>query len=952
MDTATVRIEHDIVYLYGTFHQGDELQFIDYSRGHQCVTNSVSAIALSKIYPIREWTTQHLDGILKAGDILYQQIRPVEFFNQQPLDNGLLELDDIPVECDIFNRQFEIQNIGSMYCGINVTEIGDCLYDMCQHPLDCDAIVVMGDQYGAYASSLMQHNEKLYIFDPHSISHITGMPCADGRSVLLAFNNISKCAEYLVRCANSRQAIQLSIWKLMITGIQQYQCRDKAFKFQIETPQISSTHSITFSKEEHKSINMKSHTSIPEKRTHHSKISDNKRTHSEIITDFEEINNEKKSSPICKTYLKQLDSLCNYNSHEEKSKNKQETIITYKCSRIFDNWKNLPSHKKTCEKQHKDVKKLNDRIKRDHKKSARAMQLKSKYITITSEENIVTDKLKHINYKIKDRQYQILKLQKQIDAHEKKNNSEKNYAYLRTQVSSLQEQIVKLETLVQDLTDKKNELHQQKRSFGNNLQLFGNETSGNETFKLETAKLPNVVRSHQTEHQKLRKRPFLELITEASKSSQPNKDVNTELPAKQSRHSKYQIDEFDNDTYDKYRKFMKREYMKQKRMSTDYRQKENLKQKEYQAQRHSSTKFRQKENLKKREYQAQRRSSTKFRQKENLKQRMHQAQRRSLTELRQKENVKQREYQAQRRSSTELRQKENAKQREYEVQRCSSTEFRQKENLKQREYQTQRRSSTEFRQKENLKQREYEAQRRLSTEFRQKENVKQREYQTQRRSSTELRQKENLKQREYQAQRHLSTELRQKENLKQREYQAQRRSSTEKRQKENVKKREHMTEKLKSSEFKDNENERNKCHKAQKHTSEEFRGEESAHKQARTQVNIYGNNLSESIRIFLDSVSQGPIYVCSSCLQTHFADNVLKVSSLHPGKHQLLLEECLTQYKSIDEEEWLCLSCKREIYNGLVPKLSQINKVGFPEKPQELDLNRLEEFFIHLSQHS
>ena len=36
MDTATVRIEHDIVYLYGTFHQRNELQFI-------C--------------PIREWTT-------------------------------------------------------------------------------------------------------------------------------------------------------------------------------------------------------------------------------------------------------------------------------------------------------------------------------------------------------------------------------------------------------------------------------------------------------------------------------------------------------------------------------------------------------------------------------------------------------------------------------------------------------------------------------------------------------------------------------------------------------------------------------------------------------------------------------------------------------------------------------------------------------------------------------
>ena len=144
------------------------------------------------------------------------------------------------------------------------------------------------------------------------------------------------------------------------------------------------------------------------------------------------------------------------------------------------------------------------------------MQLKSKYITTTSEENIVTDKLKHTYYKIKDRQYQILKLQKQIDAHEMKNNSEKKYTYLRTQVSGLQEQIGKLETLVQDLTDKKNELHEQKKSIENNLQLFGNETSVDETFILDTVKLPNVARSHHTEHQESRKRPFSELITETS----------------------------------------------------------------------------------------------------------------------------------------------------------------------------------------------------------------------------------------------------------------------------------------------------------------------------------------------------------------------------------------------------------------------------------------------------
>ena len=203
-----------------------------------------------------------------------------------------------------------------------------------------------------------------------------------------------------------------------------------------------------------------------------------------------------------------------------------------------------------------------------------------------------------------------------------------------------------------------------------------------------------------------------------------------------------------------------------------------------------------------------------------------------------------------------------------------------------------------------MKQRERDAQRRSSTEFREKENLKQRERDAQRQSSTEFREKENLKQRKHDAQRRSSTEFREKENFKKKEYQIQRPSSTG------------------------------------------FRDEENAHKQARTQVNIYGNSLSESIKIFLGAISQGPMYVCSSGLQTQFADNVVMVSTLHPGKHQSLLEKCLTQYKSIDEKEWICLSCEREIYGGFVPKLSQINKVGFPEKPPELELNRLEEFFI------
>ena len=51
MDTATITQQHDIVYLYGTCHQGDE-SFSACSCGCQCVPNSIASTALSKMCTI------------------------------------------------------------------------------------------------------------------------------------------------------------------------------------------------------------------------------------------------------------------------------------------------------------------------------------------------------------------------------------------------------------------------------------------------------------------------------------------------------------------------------------------------------------------------------------------------------------------------------------------------------------------------------------------------------------------------------------------------------------------------------------------------------------------------------------------------------------------------------------------------------------------------------------
>ena len=60
-----------IINTLGSFHQGDEYQFGEYSHGRQCVTNSITAIAYAQMTDIASWNSHDLDFILKEGDHLY-----------------------------------------------------------------------------------------------------------------------------------------------------------------------------------------------------------------------------------------------------------------------------------------------------------------------------------------------------------------------------------------------------------------------------------------------------------------------------------------------------------------------------------------------------------------------------------------------------------------------------------------------------------------------------------------------------------------------------------------------------------------------------------------------------------------------------------------------------------------------------------------------------------------
>ena len=70
------------------------------------------------------------------------------------------------------------------------------------------------------------------------------------------------------------------------------------------------------------------------------------------------------------------------------------------------------------------------------------------------------------------------------------------------------------------------------------------------------------------------------------------------------------------------------------------------------------------------------------------------------------------------------------------------------------------------------------------------------------------------------------------------------------------------------------------------------------------------------------------------------------MNKMHKTKHINLLHESKTNYKSINNEEYICNTYRNHIYKGQIPKLSIKNGCGFPEKPNELNLCTLKERFI------
>lgn len=72
--------------------------------------------------------------------------------------------------------------------------------------------------------------------------------------------------------------------------------------------------------------------------------------------------------------------------------------------------------------------------------------------------------------------------------------------------------------------------------------------------------------------------------------------------------------------------------------------------------------------------------------------------------------------------------------------------------------------------------------------------------------------------------------------------------------------------------------------------------------------------ISNVIHRFNLAVHDGPLYICTSCSQTWFKEGVVRFNSVKMSTR--LKDKCIQGIKSVQNVEWLCLTCKNTLFLG------------------------------------
>jgi hypothetical protein len=117
--------------------------------------------------------------------------------------------------------------------------------------------------------------------------------------------------------------------------------------------------------------------------------------------------------------------------------------------------------------------------------------------------------------------------------------------------------------------------------------------------------------------------------------------------------------------------------------------------------------------------------------------------------------------------------------------------------------------------------------------------------------------------------------------------------------------------------------------------------ENTTNRQRRFEIDCQG-----CIDKFHEPIKHGPVFICSCCHQTWFKESVLKVHNTNLDDE--MKSKFLTNTLSVENAEWICNTCYASVRENKTPKLSVLNGMAWPPKPNELQLYPLEERLVSL----
>ena len=106
--------------------------------------------------------------------------------------------------------------------------------------------------------------------------------------------------------------------------------------------------------------------------------------------------------------------------------------------------------------------------------------------------------------------------------------------------------------------------------------------------------------------------------------------------------------------------------------------------------------------------------------------------------------------------------------------------------------------------------------------------------------------------------------------------------------------------------------------------------------------------MTKVTQTFHDSSKCGPEHACTCCNQSWCWSSARKCeANKYPKCSTTLPEACITTNAIIDNTKWICSTCQSNLSNGKLLVRSKANKIGFPVKPQCLNLTPIEERLIY-----